>query len=418
MTTRRDFLWLAGAVALSSCSTDKPAARPRGDQVFVETDNGMTVVDLGWREPVLPAVPAVAGAGWNRLYAARPDGGRTRLVTLDPATGKQTDQTMLAGRLSVRAVSASGRLVALADPLPAGRGTYRPPARSRTTIVVADPAGDRAPKRVELPGNYEPEAFSADDQRMYVLEYLPPLAPDRYRVRAYDLATGTVGPLSIRDKGLVPAGAEEEMRGAGRQAVLAPDRSRLYTLYLHQLDHLHTRDLLAADHNAGKPAVHAFVHVLSLTEGWAFCLDLPAPFGQGPADAHTLAVAPDGRRLYVANRTSGTVVAADTERLAIVAQARTAAIPGGMAAAQLSPDGRLLYLAGGTSVVVLDSAGLGTERTLTVDAPALGLGVSADGGALHVGHRGRLTSYDARTGRRTGQLDVPWLVSVRHVAAR
>jgi hypothetical protein len=416
MTTRRDFLRLAGgvtgAVVLSSCTREEKAA---GDRVFVDTDRGLAVVDVGRREPVLAAVPAVAGAGWRLLYATRPDGRRTRLVTLDPATGRETARTALAGGLGARAVSASGRLVALADRLPSGRGTYRPPARTRTTIVVADPAGKQAPRRIELPGNYEPEAFSTDDQRMYVLQYLPAEAPERYRVRAYDLTAGEVGPLSIRDKGLVPVAAEEEMRGEGRQAVLAPDRSRLYTLYTHQPDHLHTRDLLAADHNAGKPEVHAFVHVLSLTEGWAFCLDLPAPFGHGAAAAHALAVAPDGRRLYVADRTSGQVVAADTERLAIVAKARFAAAPGA-AAAQLSPDGRLLYVGSDRSVAVLDSAGLGTVRTLTLDAAVLGFGVGPDGGVLHVGHRGRLASYDAQTGRRTSQADVPGLVSVRHVA--
>ena len=101
-------------------------------------------------------------------------------------------------------------------------------------------------------------------------------------------------PLLLRDKTLVPPGAEEEMRGEGRQAVLSPDRTRLYTLYLHQADHQHTRDLLPGRHAPDGTTVHAFVHVLSLTEGWAYCLDLPAPFGEPAAGTHALTVSPDG----------------------------------------------------------------------------------------------------------------------------
>ena len=71
---------------------------------------------------------------------------------------------------------------------------------------------------------------------------------------------------------------------------------------------------------SGRPGVHvhAFVHVLSLAEGWAFCLDLPLPFGVCPSEAHALAVSPDGRRLYVADLASGSVAAADTSRLQVI----------------------------------------------------------------------------------------------------
>ena len=98
---------------------------------------------------------------------------------------------------------------------------------------------------MELPGNLEPEAFSAAGERLFVLDYLPPAAPDRYRVRMVNLATGKLEPLLTPAKSVVPPGAEEEMRGEGRQAVYDAGRQLLFTLYTHQPDHLHTRDLLA-----------------------------------------------------------------------------------------------------------------------------------------------------------------------------
>jgi YVTN family beta-propeller protein len=365
----------------------------------------------------VPAVPAVASADWSRLYSGVPDGDSTRLVTLDAGTGAEVARAGLPGALAARVVSPSGRLVALTEPA-AGATPYQAVGRARTAIVVADPDGERPPLRLDLDGNYAPEAFSADDLRLFVIEHLPPLAPDRYRVRVCDLATGTVGPLGTRLKAPVPAQAEEEMRGDGRQAVLAPDRRRLYTLYTHQPDHRHTRDLLAGRRAGSHVDVHAFVHVLSLNEGWAFCLDLPAPFGLGPAAAHTLAIAPDGRRLFVADRSSGRLAVADTETLALTRSVMLGdtGASDGAAAAQVAPDGRRLYLGGGRSVLALDSVALAVERRWLVGEAVRGLAVSPDGGRLYVGQPGRVVRLDSASGRELGRLTAPDLVSLRHVA--
>ena len=109
--------------------------------------------------------------------------------------------------------------------------------------MVAGSAGQRS--RVELPGNLEPEAFDITGQVLFVLDYLPPVAPDRYRVRVVDLHPRQLQPLFTRLKSVVPPGAEEEMRGEGRQAVYGTRKARqLFTLYTHQPEHEHTRDLI------------------------------------------------------------------------------------------------------------------------------------------------------------------------------
>ena len=43
------------------------------------------------------------------------------------------------------------------------------------------------PRRYMLAGNFEPEAFSLDGRALFVIEFSPPLAPYRYRVRSLDL---------------------------------------------------------------------------------------------------------------------------------------------------------------------------------------------------------------------------------------
>jgi hypothetical protein len=163
--------------------------------------------------------------------------------------------------------------------------------RSSTTLLVMRAGSER--KRFELPGNVEPEAFSVDGDGLFVLDYLPPTAPDGYRVRWLDLTTSELTPLLTQLKQVVPPGAEEVMRGQGRRAVLDPDRSMLFTLYTHGGDHRHTGNLLGVRPDA--PNVHAFIHSLHLSQNWAVCIDLPAPFGFTDPAGHTVAMSADNK---------------------------------------------------------------------------------------------------------------------------
>jgi DNA-binding beta-propeller fold protein YncE len=362
--------------------------------VFFDSDHGITVADS--RGEVKSADATVASPDWSRLYAVRGD----KLVTFDPATNRELAGTALPRRLTARVASAAGTLVALTADSSA-HPTTRPTGRERTTIVVADPSGVRQVREFDLAGNFEPEAFSADDAYLFVLEYLPANAPERYRVRRVELATGQVQPLLLRDKQLIPAGAEEEMRGEGRQAVLSPDRTRLYTLYLHQGDHQHTRDLLPGRHGADGRAVHAFVHVLSLNEGWAYCLDLPDPFGLHPAGAHALTVSPDGRSLYIGEMTTKQIAIADTESLTVT---KVATLPddqpaGDGTAMVTSPDGDALYLGSSNVLRRLDSATLRVAGAWAMPAAVRGLAVSPDGRQVLIGQAGSIARVDTSTGR-------------------
>jgi DNA-binding beta-propeller fold protein YncE len=454
MMTRRQLLMIAGGIAgfagaggvaavgvlVAGGRGSTPTGAP--EPLLADTDRGLAVVHGGGSR--LIGANAAATPDARSAYVAEPNGsGATMVTVVDVASGAARNTISLAGQWVPRAVSPTGKLVALTAPGGAAP-LSRPAGRDRTTITVAGDTGER--HRLHLDGNYEPDAISSDGTRLFVLDWLPATAPEHYRVRIVDIASGEIWPLSTRDKQPVPAGAEEEMRGEGRRAVFSPDRYRLYTLYTHQPDHQHTRDLLAG---GGRAHVHAFVHVLDLEAGWAYCLDLPDPFGQGPAAGHTLAVSPDGRRLFVADLGSGLLAEADTEALTVQRVTPVPSSPGATAYAAVSPDGRSLYLGGGPRITVVGLAPAAPPATAAAtaaaagsapataagsapataaataaaagsspagwdaDGPVRGLAVSRDGSRLYVGQPGAVAWHDPATGARLARQAVPGLTELR-----
>jgi hypothetical protein len=400
MTTRRTFLLLAGSgLAAAAAGCREPAARADAalpDVVLADSTRGLLRLSPAG-EQVL-GTSALAGFDGAHLYARKD----ANLVQLDPATGATTRSRAIGDGWLPRAVSLDGRACAL------GRtpATDRPAARARTPLLITGPAGDR---EYDLPGVIEPDAFTSDGQGLFVLDWLPATAPDHYRVRLLDLASGEVQPLFTRNKVPVPAGAEEEMRGDGRQAILSADRQMLFTLYTHQPGHQHTRDLLS-----GRPGnAHAFVHVLHLTERWAYCLDLPHPFGEGPTAGHAMAATPG--RLAVADLNSGRLAYANPSTLAIDRIIEVPVAPGATAALALTPDGRTL-VGGADRISVLDAGGARTEWT--APAPLKGLALSPDGTRVYVGAERRLLWLDATSGARLGEAPVTGLTTVRQALPR
>ena len=182
-------------------------------------------------------------------------------------TGHILDTQRVGGRLSIRAVSADAGAVALMKPLPPGTSAWTPRSRAFTNIVVAHPQSGVAPERFHLAGNFEPEGFSSDDSMLYLIRYLPATAPVAYRVSRLELGDGDVYPVYGRAKSPV-----ETMYGSRLMQVPAPGGARLYTLYASQPpEYAKGYDRWQA--GAGREV--AFVHTLSLENGWATCVGLP-----------------------------------------------------------------------------------------------------------------------------------------------
>jgi hypothetical protein len=425
MVTRRTLLWTAAGLTgglATGCGPDRspgPAgiagAPPTGDLLVAATTDGLCVrgADGSIVVPAGPALLPYAGAGLVRAAAG---GGSTELVGQDLRAGRVRWRAALRGDLEPRAISVDGRLVALSPPAagPANgeRSPYRPVGRERTTLVVADDGGERV--RLDLPGNLEPEAFSADGGRLFVLDYLPPAAPDRYRVRMIDLAGRRLEPLRTRLKSAVPPGAEEEMRGEGRQAVYDPGRQLLFTLYTHQPDHRHTRDRLPGA-RPGARRVHAFVHTLSLREHWAYCVDLPAPFGERPAARHAIALDAARGQLVVVDAAAGAMAHLDPDALTVTRTVRfkPPAQGAGEAAARFTGDGTLA-LSTGPEVIRVAPDGREAGRWACA-SDVRGLIPHPDGARVFVGQDGAVAAADLATGRVRSRTAIPGLVSLREL---
>jgi hypothetical protein len=392
--TRRQALTLAAVTAVAACSDQAP---PRATQappvvkgkLFAETAAGLSVVELPTGKVRASYPGAVPDELWTRIY--RLDGGTVR--SYDATTGELVGQARAAGQ-EIKAVS--GRAVAVGP---------APGPRARTTISLT---GDVSERTVTLQGNIEPEAFSGDGQVMYVLDHRPAEHPDRYKVRMYDLGTGQVMPLNTRDKRPIPLSQEEEMHGSGRMAVHDAGSATLYTLYTHQDEHLHTRDLAAGKDLS--PGTHAFVHVLNLDQRWAYCIDLPAPFGLGPPLAHAMTLDAAARRLYVFDASTGRAVVASTEDLRIRRSAMLGPLPDGQAYAVAAGD--RAYLAAGGRLAAADGQTLALAGSW--DLPGQARGLAWLNGELLAGAGERVLRLDPLTGAERGSFSLPGLVELRH----
>ncbi|WP_127507934.1 YncE family protein [Actinoplanes solisilvae] len=399
MTTRRSFLALSGGVlALAACREGPAAAVTVAAEVpdVVLAGSGNGVIRLSGTQVRSLGAQSVLSRDGDAAFVVD-DGGLQRL---DATTGAPIHRQDIGGGWVPRVAAESGDLCVLAQ-TPAAD----PPLGRKTSPLLV--IGPGRTQKFNLPGCVEPDAFTSDGGGLFVLDWLPADKPDHYRVRLLDLNDGKTHPLFTRDKRPVPEGAEEQMRGRGRQAVLSADRQVLYTLYTHQPEHQHTRNLL----NGTRNHVHAFVHVLHLTQRWAYCLDLPDPFGHGSAEGHALAV--QHKRLAVLDTASGAIAYADTESLKIQRTARISAT-GGVAGLALGPDGRT-FAADGATVQVLEPETDGLIGKWALPSAVRGLGLSKDGARLYAGGDNELSWLNAASGELRGRTRVDGITGLLSV---
>lgn len=384
------------AVIVAACggsspgvTTVRPSAQPldpTGDRLFLTTDTGVSAVDGDSGEVLFEADDAVGTPDWSRLYRTAAHGPRTEFVTLDPRDGDIVAGFEIpASGVEVRVVSYDGRLVALAPPHEV-TSTGAPIGRERTDLVVASPDGRVMP--FSLPGNYEPEAFSLDGTSLVVLEYTPPSAPEQYQVRRLDLTTGAISDIYGPDDE-----AQRAMSGTARTSAVAPDGRRLYTYYA--VESLGT----------------AFVHVQSLDEDWAFCLDLPQPFGLATDAPVALGVSADGATLWAADLATGVVARADTEALA-VSEVQRIDPAGDEAVTAMTVDDTRVYVAAGSQVQVLDASSLDIVDTFEFGTSAETVNAGPDGRRLYVGLASGLAVIDREDGTELGHFAMAGVRSI------
>jgi hypothetical protein len=400
MTSRRNFLTLLGAGAattLVGCDAKAPRSAPAQgapDVLLVDTVDGLAVLR---GDSVQAWGPAVVSPDSQTIFATRAIGPDTELRTISVNSGLVTGSVRLAGRWSP---SAAGPLsIALVE---GTDSAYPPTGRDRTIVLIVS---NGSTHRLDLAGNYAPDAFTGDGSALFMLDWLPSTAPEHYRVREVDVSNGQISTLWGRDKQPIPPEAEEQMRGVRRNAVIGSAGEVLYTLYTHQ-------PAPGSDAKAGWTGEdNAFIHTLNLVQRWAYCVDLPAPFGLDPNSSHAIAIEPGGTRLFVVDAAAGKLAVVDTESLEVQ---QVVDVPKAVGPAYATFASGTLFIAAGTTLIPVAGRDLKPVAIRELPAAVSGLTSTVDGHRIYVGMSDALEWYDG-AGQRLGRVPVRGLSGVRQV---
>jgi YVTN family beta-propeller protein len=376
---------LKAALAAMAVVTGVVAAAEPGETksevLFLRTNDGITLLQTSPTRNVVRFPDAVSSTDWSAVVQTATAGADTRVLAFESASGRQLWSREVDGRHEAKVASPGAEMVALGNPREESGYLV---GRSHTTLVILE-QGVAVARSIQLEGNYEPEAFSTDGESLFVVEYLPPMHPNRYRVRRLDLKTEQVVGVFTVDAEL-----QEAMEGTARVQAASSDGKRLYTLY-------------TVDDGRGTP--HAFVHVLDLDELWAHCVDLPHSFGEAPEQSIGISVAPDGKHVYAADTSSGTVAEIDTTSLAVTRTVPSPIEPGrGVAHAAVASDGTF-YVAKGRQLNAFDPSTLATKNTWELESTITGIQPATQGTRVYIGLKDQIVILDPTTGDRLGMLD-------------
>ena len=314
---------------------------------------------------------------WAHLYSVHSNA----LLDVDPQTGATLRMTQLPGYFQLPPATMSGVPGGLSQDghwlvLEAFDATSNG-VPSATHLLLVDTSYSKAIRRVDLTGYFQFDAVSNDGLRIYLIQYV---SSTEYYVRFYDVGLKALDPTIIFDK----SDGSAAMAGLRLSGVASSDGHWLYSVYNRQ--------------DKG-----AFVHMLSMDNPIAFCIDLPGSGYSTSADGFhwSLALSRDGSHLYAANGAMGIVVDVNTGGNGLPSTTRTVHIDstgatssifaqdvqakefGAYDGAVLSPDGRTLVMAGATGVVWLDTATLHAQSRQLTNWTVWGLALSPDGNMLY-----------------------------------
>jgi hypothetical protein len=416
MSRRLIALLILTMFILAACgraSSTHPAAG--GYRIFLEGgfSNGVETVKVldsgtGTVERELPlGTPA---PDWSRYYTVTPLSAGARLTALNPASGQTLGQiTVPAGYAlpdigfhgPTAGISPNGQWLTLTSQTRAAGGGMT------TNFLVGSSSLSNSFKTIHVNGDFVFDALSNDGMSLYLIQKMTD--PNHYRVRLYDIAAGSLWPQAIAEKGE----PNEPMNGIRGDSAADPTGKYVYTVYIRQ---------------AGP-----FIHALPLDQRFAFCIDLPskAPNDMEKQFHWALAIGQDGRSLYAANASLGTVAVLTTGdapkivRTAPVALNQTDSFLAGIVTdaeakgpriggAALSADGRTLYTFADTGVVAIDTTTLKVRARYLDPRMPDSMRMSSDGKWLYVAEASEnfLWQIDPVTGAvaEVNGVNNPWAI--------
>jgi hypothetical protein len=310
-----------------------------------------------------------ASPDWTHLYWVS---SRT-LLDVDPQTGATLHAQQLPGDFKLPPATLSGVPGGLSQNgrwlvLQAFDRTSNA-VPSATHLLLTDTSYSAPMRRIDLQGYFQFDAVDNNGLWIYLIQFV---SSTEYFVRRYDMAAAQLDPTVIFDK----SDGSAAMSGLRLSGVASADGHWLFSVYARQ--------------DKG-----AFIHMLSLDNPIAFCIDLPgAGLSSDPTGMYwSLALSRDGSHLYAANLAMGVVADVDTGGNGLPSITRTTHIAstGSSASSKtfgangmvLSPDGRTLVTSG-AGVVWLDTATLHAQSRQLTDWTVGSLALTPDGSKLYV----------------------------------
>lgn len=373
----RGLVALAGAAVLVAACGRAPSTQASGGyRLFEATAQHSQIAVIDTRthaiERTLPL--GTPSPDWSHLYSVRAG----TLLDTDPATGATLHTLELPGDYQLPpatlsglpgGLSQNGRWLALQSVDAAAA------VRSFSHLVLVDTSYAKAPLRVDLRGDFTFDAISNDGRRMFLIEHA---SATTYRVRMYDVGSGTLNPNVVFDK----SDGSEAMTGLRISGIPSTDGRWLFSMYVRE-------------------GASPFIHALSLDGPLAFCIELPGSGYASDANAFgwSIAMAAGGATLYAANAASGVASELNTGPDDPPSLERSTQIGSGSAvarnpvqdaqakelganAAVITPDGKTLVTASDHGVVWIDTSGLKAHTRLLGDWTVASLALSADGSTL------------------------------------
>jgi hypothetical protein len=276
----------------------------------------------------------VASSSGVYRYVTIPAGGRTIVERVAGHGGQVLAWRSLRGAFTIPAVaydgsagglSADGTTLVLIEP----RTSF---PRTTTKLLVLSSNRLKVRRLVTLQGDFSFDAIAPAGSWLYVIHYLSPTDPTRYRVQVFDLQHGRLLAKPIVD----PKEPGDKMRGNPLSRTMSADGRWAYTLY---------------DGGGGTP----FVHALDTVARSAHCIDLDEIAAGTNLWQLRLGIESDGKHLVVRDGAAATVLI-DLRTLS-TARARGVVATG---SARHSPPPVLL--GAGSAALVALAAGVITAR--------------------------------------------------------
>ena len=393
-----------GTTSSTSASNTSHLPPPAGEQVYLATDRGISVVGQTGVARELPR--GVPTPDWSAFYSVVA-GDPTIVRVLDPLTGAERRRITVPGRYDLSSayrvaptgLSRSGAFLAL----------EAPPDAASSAFAVIETRND-AVRTVTVPGEMTVDVVGDDGRTLYLVEHK---ANDRYNVRLVDLDTGRLEDKPITDLKQIEVSTPASVA-----------RGLMAGVYHASVDGRHNGWHFSLYSNPG-PSRRPFIHALNVSGRYATCiLDLPVGSGPHAPSFWTVALAPSGAHLFAANAVEGTVAKYDASSLTSLqwkALKRTAKATGAQVdpgtAAAVSPEGYRLYVLAEAGVVVIDTSSLTLRAHLVPDRAARSIALTADGRRLYVLSQDGTTVWalDAMSGQPLATLSVPAATAIARI---